>query len=64
MAPISRSVGKRDEPLPVPHGRGEEVKHGGGPGQRTIVRLGRKPRDIYIPARRIPPLPKSTLGPC
>jgi hypothetical protein len=30
------SVGERDEPFPVPHGRGDEVKHGGGPDQRVV----------------------------
>ena len=30
-----RRLGERDEPLPVPHGRGDEVKHGGGPDERS-----------------------------
>jgi len=42
-----RSVGERDEPFPLPHGRGDEVKHGGGPDARAP--LGRKSRDIYTP---------------
>jgi error-prone DNA polymerase len=48
-----RSVSERDEPLPVPHGRGDEAKHGGGSDQRTADGLGRKPRDIYIPNLRL-----------
>jgi error-prone DNA polymerase len=42
-----RSVGDREEAFPLPHGRGDEAKGGGGPDQREA--LGRKPRDIYIP---------------
>jgi error-prone DNA polymerase len=44
-------VGERDEPFPLPHGRGDEAKHGSGPDPRGA--LGRKPRDIYIPDLRI-----------
>ena len=36
----------------LPHGRGDEAKHGGGPDTRGAA-LGRKPRDIYIPDLRL-----------
>jgi error-prone DNA polymerase len=36
----------------LPHGRGDEAKHGGGPDARSAA-LGRKPRDIYIPDLRL-----------
>jgi error-prone DNA polymerase len=36
----------------LPHGRGDEAKHGGGPDARAAA-LGRKPRDIYIPDLRL-----------
>jgi error-prone DNA polymerase len=45
------AVGERDEAFPLPHGRGDEAKHGGGPDSPGA--LGRKPRDIYIPDLRI-----------
>ncbi len=44
-------IGERDVPFPLPHGRGDEAKTGGGPDPREA--LGRKPRDIYIPDRHI-----------
>jgi error-prone DNA polymerase len=53
LSDLLRSVGERDEPLPVPHGRGDEAKHGGGPDARAVDGLGRKPRDIYIPDLRL-----------
>jgi error-prone DNA polymerase len=40
-------IGDRDAAFPVPHGRGDEAKSGGGPDPRET--LGRKPRDIYVP---------------
>jgi hypothetical protein len=45
------AVGERDQAFPLPHGRGDEAKHGSGPDPRGA--LGRKPRDIYIPDLRI-----------
>jgi error-prone DNA polymerase len=53
LSDLLRSVGDRDESFPVPHGRGDEAKHGGGPDQRAADELGRKPRDIYIPDLRL-----------
>jgi error-prone DNA polymerase len=47
---LLRSLGEREEPFPLPHGRGDEAKHGGGPDPRDA--LGRKPRDIYVPDTR------------
>ena len=46
------SVGNRNEPFPVPQGRGDEAKRGGA-DQRAENGLGRKPRDIYIPDLRL-----------
>ena len=44
------SVGDRDAPFPLPHGRGDEFHHGGSPDQRDAPpRQTVKPRDIYIP---------------
>ena len=50
LSALLRSVGDRDAPFMVPHGRGDQVTHGGGPDPRET--LGRKPRDIYIPDLR------------
>jgi error-prone DNA polymerase len=44
-------VGEREEAFRLPHGRGDEAKHGGGADPRGA--LGRKPMDIYIPDLRI-----------
>jgi error-prone DNA polymerase len=35
LTPMLRSVGDREE-FPIPHGRGDEAKHGGGPDPRVI----------------------------
>jgi error-prone DNA polymerase len=43
------TLSDRHEAFPLPHGRGDEARGGGGPDQRSIEGLGRKPRDIYIP---------------
>jgi error-prone DNA polymerase len=44
------TLSDRHEAFPLPHGRGDEARGGGGADQRLIEgRLGRKPRDIYIP---------------
>jgi error-prone DNA polymerase len=50
LSTLLRSVGDRDAPFVVPHGRGDQVTHGGGPDPRET--LGRKPGDIYIPDLR------------
>ena len=41
------SVGDHDGTFPVPRGRGDEAKAGGGPDPRET--LGRKVRDIFVP---------------
>jgi len=43
------TLSERNEAFPLPHGRGDEARGGGGADQRSIEGLGRKPRDIYIP---------------
>ncbi len=44
------SVGAREEAFPVPHGRGDQVRHGGsGPDPRETPPRGLRTRDIYIP---------------
>jgi len=48
---LLRSVGERHEPFPLPHGRGDEARHGGGPDQRDA--LGRKAREIYVQDLRL-----------
>jgi error-prone DNA polymerase len=53
LSDLLRSVGERNEPFPLPHGRGDEAKHGGGPDQRADDGLGRKPRDICVPDLRL-----------
>jgi error-prone DNA polymerase len=45
------SVGDRDAPFPVPHGRGDQVTHAGGPDARMLPRKGLRTRDIYISER-------------
>ncbi len=51
MSDSLRTIGDRDDPFPLPHGRGDEAKRGGGPDSRDS--LGRKPREIYIPDLRL-----------
>ena len=46
LSALLRGVGEREDGFPLPHGRGDQVTHGGGPDSRE--RLGRKPRDIFI----------------
>jgi len=43
-----RRVGETEGAFPVPSGRGDEVRTGGGVDQRSVT----KPRDIYIPDLR------------
>jgi error-prone DNA polymerase len=49
LSGVLRRVGEIDGAFPVPGGRGDEVRTGGGVDQRSLVR---KPRDIYIPDLR------------
>jgi error-prone DNA polymerase len=44
------SVGDRDLAFPLPHGRGDQVRHGGsGPDPRELPPKGPRTRGIYIP---------------
>ncbi|MDR6894886.1 error-prone DNA polymerase [Bosea sp. BE109] len=44
------AVGKRDQPFPLPHGRGDEFHHGSPtPDPRDLPPKGMRTRDIYIP---------------
>ena len=51
LSALLGAVGEREEVFPLPYGRGNEAKHGSGPGPRNA--LGRKQGDIYIPDLRI-----------
>jgi error-prone DNA polymerase len=46
LSELLASVGHRNQPIPINHGRGDHVTHGGGPDPRERG-LGRKPHDIY-----------------
>jgi error-prone DNA polymerase len=50
LTPMLRSVGGRDTAvLSVPHGRGDQVTHPGGPDSGEEAALGgRRARDIYV----------------
>ena len=48
LTDLLRSVGERDTAFPLPHGRGDEARSGGGGDHRDEV-LGRKAREIYVP---------------
>jgi len=44
------TIGDRETPFPLPHGRGDEGHHGGhGPDPRSVPKGGVKPRDMYVP---------------
>jgi len=44
------SVGEREADFPLPHGRGDQVRHGvSGPDPRELLPKGLQTRDIYIP---------------
>jgi transposase len=48
------SVGDREAVFPLPHGRGDQVRHGGsGPDPRALSPKGLRTRDIYIPDLRL-----------
>ncbi len=43
-------VGQRDQPFPLPHGRGDEFHHGSPtPDPRDLPPKGLRTRDIYVP---------------
>jgi error-prone DNA polymerase len=52
LSDLLKSVGNRQEAFPLPHGRGDEAKRGGGPDSRDTPPLGRKPRETHIPDLR------------
>ena len=43
------TVGSRDAAFSLPHGRGDQVKGGGGPDPRELPPKGLRARDIYTP---------------
>jgi error-prone DNA polymerase len=45
------SVGERNGDFPLPHGRGDQIRHGGSssPDSRDLPPRGLRSRDIYIP---------------
>jgi len=45
FSPLLASVGARDG-FPLPHGRGDEARHGGGPDQRTVKKIKVQTRDF------------------
>jgi len=50
------SLGERDGAygeFPLPHGRGDQVKHGGGPDPRDNPKPAVQARDIYVPLCRV-----------
>ena len=54
LSALLRSVGERDDqPFPLPHGRGDEARHGSAPDSREKQRPAA--RDIYIPDLDIRP---------
>ena len=56
LSDLLRSVGDRDEPFPLTHGRGDGATHPGAPDKRDGPGAGpggRPVRDIYIPDLRI-----------
>ena len=48
LSNLLRGAGERDAIFPLPHGRGDEAKHGSGPDPRDA--LGRKPEG-YLHSR-------------
>lgn len=51
LSDLLRTVENRGEPFPLPYGRGDEARRGGGPDQRDEG-LGRRAREIDIPDLR------------
>jgi error-prone DNA polymerase len=47
LSHLLTGVGQREVPFPLPHGRGDQVAHSGGPDPRELP--GRRPRAISIP---------------
>ena len=54
LSHLLRSVGARDGGFPLQHGRGDQVKHGGGPDHREGKGIGDRPiRDLFDPDPRL-----------
>ena len=50
LSPELASVGERDAVFPLPHGRGDQVRHGGsGPDPRELPPRGLRARNIHDP---------------
>ena len=49
LTPMLSSVGSRGEAFPLPFGRGDGAKNGGGPDPRGPVSKHPEPRNIFIP---------------
>ena len=49
LSDLLRSVGDRDNPFPLRHGRGDGATHPGSPDRGDLLPVPPKPRDIYIP---------------
>jgi hypothetical protein len=46
---ILANLGERNGEFPLPYGRGDQVKNGGGPDSRDNLKPAVQTRDIYIP---------------
>ena len=46
LSDLLAGVGRLGAPFPLPHGRGDQVTHSGGPDPREMP--DRKPRSIYV----------------
>ncbi len=49
LSDLLATVGERDAPFPLPHGRDDEFHHGGSPDARDKAPPMRRAREIYIP---------------
>ncbi|MFD0937117.1 OB-fold nucleic acid binding domain-containing protein, partial [Methylobacterium trifolii] len=51
LTPLLRRVGEREDgaAFPLPAGRGDEVRGGGGPDRREVETLQPRPRDSLVP---------------
>jgi error-prone DNA polymerase len=49
LSDLLRSVGERTEAFPLPYGRGDEARHGGGGDRRETATAGGRPRDVPDP---------------
>ncbi|MGO4842414.1 hypothetical protein AB4144_60120, partial [Rhizobiaceae sp. 2RAB30] len=54
------SVGNRDAAFPLPHGRGDQARHGGGPDPRELPPKGLRARNFADPYGHIRELKMKT----